>query len=81
MLKEEFLRIEEIINISPDPYKTKKKIADEFGLILSDYGNFMTEKYRKSQSPISTITSLESSPATSPHSPLRSPPLKSRTPM
>ncbi|GES95839.1 hypothetical protein GLOIN_2v1883811 [Rhizophagus clarus] len=39
----------------------------------------MTEKYRKSQSPISTITSLESSPATSPHFPLRSPPLKSRT--
>ncbi|GES84067.1 zona pellucida sperm-binding protein 4-like [Rhizophagus clarus] len=58
-----------------------KKIADEFGLILPDYINFMTEKYRKSQSPISTITSLESSPATSPHSPLRSPPLKSRTPM
>ncbi|GES82636.1 hypothetical protein GLOIN_2v1883811 [Rhizophagus clarus] len=81
MLKEEFLRIEEIINISPDPYKTKKKIADEFGLILPDYINFMTEKYRKSQSPISTITSLESSPVTSPHSPLRSPPLKSRTPM
>ncbi|GET02655.1 proline-rich protein 36-like [Rhizophagus clarus] len=81
MLKEEFLRIEEIINISPDPYKTKKKIADEFGLILPDYINFMTEKYRKSQSPISTITSLESSPAMSPHSPLRSPPLKSRTPI
>ncbi|GES89236.1 proline-rich protein 36-like [Rhizophagus clarus] len=81
MLKEEFLRIEEIINISRDPYKTKKKIADEFGLILPDYINFMTEKYRKSQSPISTITSLESSPATSPHSLLHSPPLKSRTPM
>ncbi|GES76610.1 hypothetical protein GLOIN_2v1883811 [Rhizophagus clarus] len=81
MLKEEFLRIEEIINISPDPYKTKKKIADEFGLILPDYINFMTEKYRKSQSPISTITSLESSLATSPHSSLHSPPLKSRTPI
>ncbi|GES84128.1 hypothetical protein GLOIN_2v1883811 [Rhizophagus clarus] len=81
MLKEEFLRIEEIINISPDPYKTKKKIADEFGLILPDYINFMTEKYRKSQCSISTITSLKSSPMTSPHSPLRSPPLKSRTPM
>ncbi|GES86139.1 hypothetical protein GLOIN_2v1883811 [Rhizophagus clarus] len=81
MLKEEFLRIEEIINISPDPYKTKKKIADEFSLILPDYINFMTEKYRKSQSPILTITSLESSPATSSHSSLRSLPLKSRTPM
>ncbi|GES74174.1 hypothetical protein GLOIN_2v1883811 [Rhizophagus clarus] len=81
MLKEEFLRIEEIINISPDPYKTKKKIADEFSLILPDYINFMTKKYRKSQSPISTITSLKFSPVTSPHSPLRSLPLKSCTPM
>ncbi|GET62157.1 hypothetical protein GLOIN_2v1776431 [Rhizophagus irregularis DAOM 181602=DAOM 197198] len=38
----------------------------------------MTEKYRKSQSSISIITSLESSSVTSPHS---LPPLKNHTPM
>jgi hypothetical protein len=69
MLKESLSQINYIMSKASDPFAIKKKIADQFGLILPEYANMVAEKeYRRSQSP-AVATPLESSPATSPHSP------------